>query len=302
MPQLPMKGVAMAEFNYIAPTSLEATLQLLNTTNRPAILAGGTQLLPAIRAHAIQPTTLLDLRYLDALKYIRLENQLIDIGARTTLAQLEQNQLIQQALPLLTEMSKSFATPLVRRSATLGGNIASSTSVADAVVPLLALNATLSLQASGGKMWCEQLASFIATRSHHEPLVTQISVPVPAKDAFWFYYKLGHRKAGTTSVASVALVITIQGQRIKEACIASGAITPIPSRATRAEAVLLNEPLPLNDRVIEHCLSVLATDLQEPRDDLWASATYRVMMGQALIKKALKQLNGVTPYDSHTYR
>ena len=63
----------MAEFDYIAPLSVEATLQLLNNTNRPAmLLAGGTRLLPDIRANNIQPATLIDLRYLDILKHIRL--------------------------------------------------------------------------------------------------------------------------------------------------------------------------------------------------------------------------------------
>jgi carbon-monoxide dehydrogenase medium subunit len=286
-----MKGVAMAEFDYVAPSSLEATLQLLNNTSRPAmVLAGGTRLLPDMRANTIQPTTLIDLRYLDTLKYIRLENHHIDIGARTTLAEIEQNPLIQQSLPLLTKMSKSFANPLIRKSATIGGNVVSLAPAADAVVPLLALNATLSLQAPGGKKWSQSLASFITTHAQYA-LVTQISVPVLAKDAFWFYYKLAHRKAGAISVASVALVITVQGRRIKEACIAPGAITPVQLRATRAEAVLLNEALPLSNQVIERCLSVLVTDLHEPRDDLWASATYRIMMGQVLIKKALKQLN-----------
>jgi CO/xanthine dehydrogenase FAD-binding subunit len=227
---------------------------------------------------------------------MRLENHHFNIGARITLAEVAQSQLIRRSLPLLTEMSMSFATPLVRSSATLGGNIVSLAPVADAVVPLLALNATLSLQASGGKKWSQPLASFITTHAHHANLVTQISVPVLTKDTFWFYYKLGHRKSGAVSVASVALVIALQGQRIKEASIAFGAITPVPLRATQAETALLDEALPLSDRVIAHCLSALVTDLQEPRDDLWASATYRVRMGQALIKKALKQLN------LHTYK
>ena len=187
-------------------------------------------------------------------------------------------------------MSRSFATPLVRSSATIGGNIASFAPVADAIVPLLALNATLALQASDGKTWNQPLASFITTRTQYA-LLTQISVPVLAKDAFWFYYKLGQRKDGAAAVASVALIITTEEQHIKEARIALGAITPVQLRATRAETVLLNEPLPLSDQVIEHCLSTLATELQEPRDDLWASAAYRIMMSQALVKKALKQLN-----------
>jgi carbon-monoxide dehydrogenase medium subunit len=285
----------MAEFDYIAPSSLEETLQILYTTSPALLLAGGTRLLPDLRANRIPPTTLIDLRHLDTLKYIRLEDHHLAIGAKTTLAEIEHSQLVQHSLPLLIKMSKSFANPLVRTSATLGGNVASFASPADAVVPLLALDARLSLQTPGGKKWNEQLVSFITTRPYHPPItqeiVTQIRVPVSSKNIFWFYYKLGNRKASATSVASIALVITLKGRSIQNACIASGAITSIPLRATHAEAILLNETLPLSNGVIARCLSALVTDLQEPRDDLWASATYRIMMGQALIKKALQQLN-----------
>jgi CO/xanthine dehydrogenase FAD-binding subunit len=88
-------------------------------------------------------------------------------------------------------------------------------------------------------------------------------------------------------------VITTQGQHIQEARIALGAITPVPLRATLAETVLLDESLPLRDYVIERCLAVLAMELQEPLDDIWASAAYRVMMGKALVRKALNNLRSL---------
>ena len=285
----------METFEYMAPLSVEETLHLFHTAKRPVmVLAGGTQLLPEMRAYRIQPATLLDVCHLDTLTAIRFEQQHLDIGARTTLAELEQNPLLQQHVPLLTEMSRFFATPLVRTSATIGGNIVARAQFADAVVPLLALNATLSLQRAGSKARSQSLASFLtmpAQQERFEELVTQIHVPVLAEDAFWFYRKLGLRKAGSASLASIALILTRQGQRVKEASIAFGAITLTPFRATRTEATLLNETLPLSARAITRCLSVLQTDVQESYDDFRTSASYRLMMGQALLKKALQQLN-----------
>ena len=138
--------------------------------------------------------------------------------------------------------------------------------------------------------------------AHAHGLITEVSVPVLPGNALWFYAKLGNRKANAIPIASVATVITIQSQRIQEARIALGAITPAPLRATHAEAVLLNESLPLRDQTIEHCLAVLATELQDPLGDMVASAGYRVLMGKALLRKALYHLRPVEQGDDKKMR
>jgi len=268
-------------------------------------LAGGTRLLIDVRAGVVQPAILVDLRHLDTLEYIRFDDHCVAIGARTTLAQIEMNPLIQRYVPVLAEMAGSFGSPLIRTSATLGGNIASFAPVADAVVPLLALDATLLFQSAGDRRR-QQLSAFITDHrreaAHAHGLITEVSVPVLPGNALWFYAKLGNRKANAIPIASVATVITIQSQRIQEARIALGAITPAPLRATHAEAVLLNESLPLRDQTIEHCLAVLATELQDPLDDMVASAGYRVLMGKALLRKALYHLRPVEQGDDKKMR
>jgi aerobic carbon-monoxide dehydrogenase medium subunit len=285
----------MIECEYIAPSSLEAALRVLGATSQPAMaLAGGTQLLVHLRTGMMRPVMLVDLCHLDTLQYIRLDDYHIDIGAKTTLAQVETNPLIWRHVPLLTEMARQFGNLLVRAAATLGGNIASLTPVADAVVPLLALDASLLLQSVDNGKRRQQIASYITEhrqeKRHVHELITQVTIPVLPTNALSFYAKLGNRKAGAIPIASVASVITIEEQRIQEARIALGAITPLPLRAIQAEAVLHNETLPLRDQTIEHCLAVLITELREPLEDSVASAEYRVMMGKALVRKALQHL------------
>src|SRR5260370_42468156 len=116
----------MVEFEYVTPSSLEAALQVLGDASHPAMaLAGGTRLLIDVRAGVVQPAILVDLRDLDTLEYIRFDDHCVAIGARTTLAQIEMNPLIQRYVPLLPELVDSFISPFILTSATLGGNIAS---------------------------------------------------------------------------------------------------------------------------------------------------------------------------------
>jgi carbon-monoxide dehydrogenase medium subunit len=299
----------MVEFEYVTPSSLEAALQVLGDAGHSAIaLAGGTRLLIDVRAGIVQPAILVDLRHLDTLEYIRFDDHCncVAIGARTTLAQIETDPLLEKYAPLLTEMARGFGSPLIRSSATLGGNIASFAPVADAVVPLLALDAALLFQDAGNKRR-QHLSAFIADHkreaaAHAHGLITEVSVPVLPGNTRWFYAKLGNRKANAIPIASVATVITIQSQRIQEARIALGAITQVPLRATHTEAVLLNESLPLRDQTIEHCLAALATELQNPLDDIVASARYRIMMGKALVRKALYHLRSIEQRDDKKMR
>ena len=284
----------MFQTAYTAPSSLKETLTLLDDINHLSIpLAGGTQFLVDLHNAATKPALLVDLRHLDMLKHVRFRAHSLEIGAMVTMAQVERQELILQHAPLLAEMAKHFGNPLIRAAATLGGNVAASnTQVTDAVVPLLVLGAKLLMQSGKGTS-SQQRALSIDEYLQKEPpargLISQIIVPVTLASAYTFYYKLGNRKAGAVPIVSVAVAITSQHQRIIDGGIAVGAIALTPLRATRTERLLLNEALPLRETIIDRCVETLAEELPEPLQDIWASASYRVMMAKALVKKALRQ-------------
>lgn len=283
----------MFQAAYMAPSSLEETLGLLGDTSHLSMpIAGGTRLLVDLQEKAAEPALLVDLRHLDTLKQIRLRADVLQLGGLVTLAQIEREETIARFAPLLVEMAKCFGNPLIRVAATLGGNIASShKQVADAVVPLLALDALLLLESWKGDGGCRRrtltLDEYVRQGPVNGELITQIAVPVRPPDSYAFYYKLGNRKAGAAPIASAAVAITSHHRRVIDARIALGAVALTPLRARRAEAALLGEVLPLRVSSIDRCLDSLTEELPEPLDDIWASASYRAMMGKALVKKAL---------------
>lgn len=66
---------------------------------------------------------LIDVSRINALKGIGFQGGIVRIGAAETLASLAKNDLISSSLPLLTEAILSVGSPLIRLSATLGGNV-----------------------------------------------------------------------------------------------------------------------------------------------------------------------------------
>ena len=119
----------MNPFTYSSPHSLEEAISLLATagdrgmtSSRP--LAGGTDLLPLMKADLLAPEQLVDIKRLAELND-RIEEGAngLTIGALATLAQLEEDPIIQARYPALAEAAALAATPQLRNMATIGGNL-----------------------------------------------------------------------------------------------------------------------------------------------------------------------------------
>ena len=78
-------------FEYHTPASIAAALGLLKKYgNKARIIAGGTDLLPAMKERVLTPEHLITIKNIKALKGISYDNKKgLKIGALVTLAELE---------------------------------------------------------------------------------------------------------------------------------------------------------------------------------------------------------------------
>lgn len=114
----------LPKFELIYPESLSRAVAVFESHPSALPMAGGTDLLIAMKRRLIRPDRLVDLTALrDHLSYVREEAGIIKIGALTRLIELERHPLIVKRLPSLAAAVKSVASIQIRRSATLGGNI-----------------------------------------------------------------------------------------------------------------------------------------------------------------------------------
>src|SRR2546421_592375 len=98
-----------AQFDYVAPTTLDEALGLLaEHTDDAKILAGGHSLIPAMKLRLAQPALLIDIGRVRGLSYIREEGGRILVGAMTTHYQLESNARLRDICPLLPECASSI--------------------------------------------------------------------------------------------------------------------------------------------------------------------------------------------------
>jgi 4-hydroxybenzoyl-CoA reductase subunit beta len=88
------------------------------------VVAGGTDLIPSMKQKLFEPEYVLDLRAIRELRGIRPQpDGGVEIGALTTLREIERSDVLQQHYPVLTEAAATVASPVLRNMGTIGGNI-----------------------------------------------------------------------------------------------------------------------------------------------------------------------------------
>lgn len=114
-------------FECFEPKTLKEALSLLSQYREEGkIIAGGTDLLPAMKKRILTPKILINLKTTPDLKYIKEEHTL-KIGALTSLQQLEHSSLIRKNFSLLAEAAHSVGTVQLRHMGTVAGNICQDT-------------------------------------------------------------------------------------------------------------------------------------------------------------------------------
>ena len=276
----------LRDFELEMPANLQETLSSL-PGGTP--LAGGTNLLVDLRSRREAADRLIWLGNIDNFRDIKIEDEQVTIGGGTTVGDIFRHPKMETAAPSLIDCARVFGGQMVRNRATLAGNICSSSPAADAVPPLLSLDAKLYL-ASATNVRTIALDDFYTgfkkNRRSEDELVIALSWPVPAANTANRFYKLARRKGDAITVAGVAVTVTRNGDTCTDARIALGAIAPTVFRAKDAEA-LLKDCVLTEERI--DAAARKAMDQAEPIDDLRASADYRRDMVGVLTRRLLHQ-------------
>ncbi len=143
--------VIPGNFDYHRPATLDEAIVLLAELGEDARpLAGGHSLVPMMKLRLAQPTNLVDLGGIAALKGIRADGGEIVIGAMTTQHEIIASELLADRLPILRETARQIADPQVRYVGTLGGNCAGGDPGNDMPAVMQCLGATFVLEGPNG--------------------------------------------------------------------------------------------------------------------------------------------------------
>jgi NADPH-dependent glutamate synthase beta subunit-like oxidoreductase/CO/xanthine dehydrogenase FAD-binding subunit len=116
----------MRSFKHInARTADEASALLRKYKGNAMLNAGGTELLSTLKGEYLSnyPEVVINIKTISGLDYIKEENGVLKIGALTKLYDITRSPLLKTSCKALVEATRSVATPQVRNTATIGGNL-----------------------------------------------------------------------------------------------------------------------------------------------------------------------------------
>jgi len=114
--------IRLNEFELLTPHTLDEAVSILKKNEDSVIVAGGTDLIPKMKRGQFGPRFLVSLSSIEGLDFIVVEDETLRIGSQTTLRLIEQAET-GESFTSLQEAVCQVATPIIRNSATLGGNL-----------------------------------------------------------------------------------------------------------------------------------------------------------------------------------
>jgi CO/xanthine dehydrogenase FAD-binding subunit len=286
--------------SYVRPRGLDDALAALaDPRTRPLIIAGGTDVIPAMRKMRLgepqaagddddRPGVVVDLSQLDELRGIGEKDGMLLIGAATTMGAIARHELVKDRAPALAAAAASVGSPLVRNRATVGGNLATASPSADTAPALLAANAVLGLaSARQGRREVSITDFFVGyRRTLLQPgeIVAYILLPLSRGLVRGRFEKVGLRNADAISMVCVAVEMELDGRVCREARIGLGAVAAVPVRAFAVEAALKDREI--DEAVARECAKLVHEHIS-PIDDLRASARYRSWVAEAVVARMI---------------
>jgi aerobic carbon-monoxide dehydrogenase medium subunit len=277
-----------AQFDYVAPSSLDEALSLLAAhPDEAKVLAGGHSLIPAMKLRLAMPQMLVDIGRIKDLSYIREEGDQIRVGAMATHYQLESSDRLREICPLIPETASSIGDVQVRNKGTIGGSLAHSDPAADWPAAIIALGAEMVAVSANGERVIgadDFFIDLLTTALEPGEILREIRFNVPQGRFGQAYVKVPQPASGF-AVVGVAVNLSLDQNG---ACQSAGVgITGVASKAYRAagvESALRGSAL---DEQAADAASAHATDGIEANGDLYASAEYRRHLARVHARRAI---------------
>jgi carbon-monoxide dehydrogenase medium subunit len=277
---------------YYAPETQDELFALLRDQGQGGrVLAGGTDVLVAMKEKGLRADCLIDVKRIGELRGIEPRNGSgLSIGAATTLRDVELSQAVRSMCPVLSDAVGEIGSLQVRNRATLGGNLANASPAADSSPALLVLDAELELASAAGVRVIPADAFFLGpgrSALAEGEILRRVLLPKPKPDTRAAYLKFGPREAMDIAIVGVAVALTFDPDgACRQARVALASVAPIPLRARQAEAALIGR---LTDQRIA-AAAALAAEEARPIDDVRGSAAYRKQLVRALTARAVNRL------------
>jgi carbon-monoxide dehydrogenase medium subunit len=288
--------VKPAPFAYLAPTTIDETLDALREHGDDAkVLAGGQSLVPMLNFRLARPAVLVDVNGVAGLDDVEVVGDTLTLGATVRQRALETR--LPGRLPpasawaLLPRAVAHVGHKQIRARGTVGGSLAHADPAAELPAAVSALGATLCLRSAEGEREVgpdEFFEGFFTTCLAPEELLVAIRVPAWPAGTGTSFLEVSRRRGDFAQVA-VAAAVTVDDGRISRVGIALAGVAGRTVVAhPLAGALVGQEPAPAT-------FAALAAEYAatlDPPPDVHGPADYRRALAAHLLERALTEATG----------
>jgi carbon-monoxide dehydrogenase medium subunit len=276
-------------FDYACPATVAEAVALLASRDGDArLLAGGQSLVPMLAFRLAQPALLVDLRKLAELRAIRISSDGVTLGAMTRWRDIEDDERLDTAHPLLKAAVAHIAHYQIRNRGTVGGSLAHADPAAELPGIAITCEAEITAVGSSGARVIAAADFFrgpLTTALASDEIITQLRLAAWPAGRRWGFQEFARRRGDFAMAAAALFYDPDASGRATNAHIGVIGVGDRPLRLTPAESVLNGRAI---DEAAIAAAEAAAAAAVDPPDDIHASAAYRRALVGTMVERALR--------------
>jgi carbon-monoxide dehydrogenase medium subunit len=277
-----------APFDYQAPGTLREAIDLLASNPEALVIAGGQSLMPVLAFRLATPSLLVDLRRLSGLGDIATDDDGLRLGALVRWRDIEDDQRLVAAHPLLRAAIAHVAHYQIRNRGTVGGSLAHADPAAELPGVAVTCEGEITLFGPAGSRTIRAGDFFIgplSTLRHSDEIVTELHLPKWPSGRRWAFRKYARREGDFALAAILLFYDEDRDGALSNAHVGVIGASARPHRLPAVETLLSGHKI--DDDLIRRA-TVTAAEEVDPPDDLHADAAYRRGLVATLIERGLR--------------
>ncbi len=282
------QGCEMSEIRFETPQTVEAASALLAGSQGLAkILSGGTDLLIQMRSGMSKPEMVIDVKGINEMTSVKIENGGYRFGAAVPCMHLVENKAFAKVWPGVIDGCNWVGSVQVRGRASVGGNVCNASPAADTVPAMIAAGAIASVVGPKGRrdIPVEQIAAGPGkTTLEKGELVASFFLPERAPRSGDAYMRFTPRSEMDIAVVGCGINLTLDEHGIcTHARVALGAVAERALVVPEAAAALIGTTV---DEAALTKLAAAASAAARPIDDKRGTKAFRIKVAGVLARRA----------------
>ena len=275
-------------FDYACPTTLPEAIELLASHDDAKAIAGGQSLVPMLAFRLAQPSLLVDLRKLADLRGIRISDAGVTLGAMVRWRDIEDDERLESAHPLLKAAIAHVAHYQIRNRGTVGGSIAHADPAAEMPGIAMTCDAEIAVVGKSGAHVIQAADFFLGaltTALTTDEIIVEIRLPAWPAGRRWGFQEFARRRGDFAMAAAAVFYDQDERGKARNAHVGVIGVGDRPLRLTAVEDLLNGESI---DEATIAKADAATSAAVEPQDDIHASAAYRRSLVGTMVERALK--------------